>query len=118
MPHKSAPPPRPRSAPEGRARGDCRAFLRVGRQGSSRAPPRGPNLIARSRVANGPDGRQAGIPKVALLLYRDFPVGVCAHDFDTCLALRTIQMIQLVPAPRFPGESRDPLLPWAPAFAG
>jgi hypothetical protein len=22
------------------------------------------------------------------------------------------------PPPRFPGESRDPLLPWAPAFAG
>jgi hypothetical protein len=22
------------------------------------------------------------------------------------------------PPPRFPGEGRDPLLPWAPAFAG
>jgi hypothetical protein len=34
------------------------------------------------------------------------------------LVLRTIQMIQQIPPPRFPGESRDPLLPWAPAFAG
>jgi len=31
---------------------------------------------------------------------------------------RTIQMIQLTPAPRFPGEGRDLLLPWTPASAG
>ena len=34
------------------------------------------------------------------------------------LVLRTIQMVQLTPSPRFPGEGRDPLLPWAWAFAG
>jgi hypothetical protein len=27
-------------------------------------------------------------------------------------------MVQLTPPPRFPGEGQDPLLPWAPAFAG
>jgi hypothetical protein len=34
------------------------------------------------------------------------------------LVLRIIQISQLTPPPRFPGEGRDPLLPWAPAFAG
>jgi hypothetical protein len=34
------------------------------------------------------------------------------------LVLRTIQTIQRRPAPRFPGEGRDPRRPWAPAFAG
>ena len=34
------------------------------------------------------------------------------------LPLRTRQMIQLTPAPRFSGESRNPPPPWTPAFAG
>jgi hypothetical protein len=34
------------------------------------------------------------------------------------LALRTRQLIQLTPTPRFSGESRNPPLPWTPAFAG
>jgi hypothetical protein len=29
-----------------------------------------------------------------------------------------IQLMQLDDPPRFPGEGRDPLLSWAPAFAG
>jgi hypothetical protein len=44
----------------------------------------------------------------------------CRRIRDRCrdLVLRVIQMIQLPPCPRFPGESRDLRLPWAPAFAG
>jgi hypothetical protein len=38
--------------------------------------------------------------------------------FDQRLVLRTIQTIQQTPPSRCPGESRDPLPPWAPAFAG
>jgi hypothetical protein len=34
------------------------------------------------------------------------------------LVLRTSQLIQLTPAPRFSGESWNPPLPWTPAFAG
>jgi hypothetical protein len=34
------------------------------------------------------------------------------------LVHRIIQLIQLDTPARFPGEGRDPLLPWAPAFAG
>jgi hypothetical protein len=36
------------------------------------------------------------------------------------LVHRFIQLMQLssTSSPRFPGEGRDPLLPWAPAFAG
>jgi hypothetical protein len=33
------------------------------------------------------------------------------------LVHRFIQLMQLDVPPRFPGEGRDPLLPWAPAFA-
>jgi|SRR5215471_8751006 len=39
-------------------------------------------------------------------------------SYPHVLVLRSIQMIQRTPLPHFPGESRDPLLPWAPAFAG
>jgi hypothetical protein len=38
--------------------------------------------------------------------------------FSTLLVLRTIQMIHQNPLLAFPAESRDPLLRWAPAFAG
>ena len=41
-----------------------------------------------------------------------------AHCRRMGLVLRTIQTIQQTPPSRFPGESRDPLPPWAPAFAG
>ena len=34
------------------------------------------------------------------------------------LVLRSNRMIQRTPPPRFPGESRDPFLPWTPASAG
>src|SRR3954447_19462511 len=36
----------------------------------------------------------------------------------SALALRTIQMIEQIPLLAFPAKARDPLLPWAPAFAG
>jgi hypothetical protein len=39
-------------------------------------------------------------------------------DIPIYLVFRIIQMRQLILPPRFPGEGRDPLLPWAPAFAG
>src|SRR5436853_2203382 len=37
-------------------------------------------------------------------------------EVSETLVLRIIQISQLTPPPRFPGEGRDPLLPWAPAF--
>jgi hypothetical protein len=46
-------------------------------------------------------------------------MGSASHEIPggKNLVFRVIQMIQLAPS-RFPGESRDLLLPWAPAFAG
>ena len=42
--------------------------------------------------------------------YRVREFGLLMHKF--------IQLMQSTSPPRFPGEGRDPLLPWAPAFAG
>jgi hypothetical protein len=65
-----------------------------------------------------------GVMKMAAAIRVDrSPVNEVAigHDIaHSCFALvhRIIQLIQLDTLPRFPGEGRDPLLPWAPAFSG